>query len=169
MRASPNLARGKMQKHGGQALVEFMLTATFLVLLTVSILEVAEFIYTYGVMADAAKEGVRYAIVHGVNSGSANGPGSGATASSPPCTSGNATTDSAKTGANIDGITSAVTNFAAFSLHSTKSITVFVCYLDASNSLGSRVEVTISYPYQPFFFKWPSVTVFANSAGRIVF
>ena len=153
----------------GQALVEFVLTTIFLVFLVLSVLEVADFIYTYGVMANAAKEGLRYAIVHGVNNGSSNGPGSGGSASSPPCNSTNATTDNAKTGASVDGITSAVTNFAAFSLHSPKSVNVFVCYLDGNNKLGSQVEVSVSYAYQPFFFKWPSVTVFANSAGRIVF
>ena len=159
----------RSRRQRGQALVEFMLSATFILLLTVAVLEMAEFIYTYGVMADAAKEGVRYAIVHGANSGSPNGPGTGAKATTPPCTATNRTADSAKTGASVDGITAAVTNFAAFSLHSTKSMNVYVCYLDASNSISSQVEVTVSYQYQPFFFKWPSVKVFANSNGRIVF
>lgn len=158
----------------GQALVEFVLTATFLVLLTVAVLEVADFIYTYSVLADAANEGLRYAIVHGVSNGSPDGPGTGGTASSPPCTSTNATTNSAKTGASVTGTTNAVNNFAAFSLHNISSsgsnaTNVYVCYLDGNNKLGSQVEVTVSYPYQPFFFKWPTVTVYANSAGRIVF
>jgi Flp pilus assembly protein TadG len=158
-----------MPKRGGretgQALVEFMLTVTFLVLLTLAVLEIADFIYTYSVLADAANEGVRYAIVHGSSSSGANGPSSG-TAGSPPCNSGNA---ALVTGSSVSGITNAVQNFAAFSLHSASNTNVYVCYFDGNNKLLSRVQVTVSYQYQPFFFKWPSVTVFANSAGRIVF
>jgi len=157
--------RRTVQHQSGQALVEFMLTITFLLLLTVAVLEVADFIYTYGVMADAANEGVRYAIVHGINSGNAAGPSSG-TASTPPCTSSNAASAS-----SVTGVTAAVKNFAAFSLHNVNASgnNIYVCYLDGNNKLNSEVEVTVSYQYQPFFFSWPSVTVFANSAGRIVF
>ena len=47
----------------GQAQVEFVLSI-FLVLLTLlGIFELTMFIYTYSVLSDAAKEGVRYAIV----------------------------------------------------------------------------------------------------------
>lgn len=154
-----------LKEQQGQALVEFLLTITFLVLLTVSVLEVADFIYTYSVMADAANEGVRYAIVHGIDSSSAAGPSSGTT-STPPCTSSNAASAT-----SVTGVTAAVKNFAAFSLHNvnTTGNKIYVCYLDGNNKLNSEVEVTISYQYQPFFFKWPAVTVFANSAGRIVF
>ncbi len=149
-------------------MVEFMLTTLFLVTLILSILEMADFIYTYSVMANAAKEGLRYAIVHGANSGNANGPSSG-TVNTPPCTSSKATT-----GSSVSGVTSAVTNFAAFSIHKistsgSNATNVYVCYLDGNNKLNSEVEVTVSYQYKPFFFNWPSVTLFANSAGRIVF
>jgi Flp pilus assembly protein TadG len=148
-------------------MVEFMLSVIFLVLLVVSILEVAAFIYTYSVLANAAKEGVRYAIVHGGNSGSPSGPGTTVTASSPPCTSSNTST-------SITNVQSRVRDFAAFSLHKisatgANAMNVYVCYLDGDNKLNSLVEVTVDYQYKPFFFQWPSVRVFANSAGRIVF
>jgi Flp pilus assembly protein TadG len=157
----------------GQAMVEFMFATSFLVLLIISMLEVFGFIYTYSVVADAAKEGVRYAIVHGTDSTIADNPGTSATASNPPCNSSNATTDSAVTGASVDGTTNTVKNFAGLSLHSTQSMHVYVCYLDGNNLIGSRVEVAVNYPFRPFFFKswgkWSSLTVFANAAGRIVY
>ena len=53
----------------GQAAVEFMFVAIFLMILTISMIELIMLIYAYSVLADAAKEGVRYAIVHGNTGG----------------------------------------------------------------------------------------------------
>jgi Flp pilus assembly protein TadG len=147
-------------------MVEFMLSTIFLVFLIVSVLEVAAFIYTYSVLANAAKEGVRYAVVHGTNSGIASGPSSVA-ASSPPCTSSNSST-------GIANVQKRVRDFAVFSLHQISTsggnaMNVYVCYLDGNNKLNSQVQVTVDYQYRPFFFQWPSVRVFAHSAGRIIF
>jgi len=152
----------------GQASVEFILTMSFLVFLVVAIFELAIFIYTYSVLADAAKEGVRYAIVHGTNSSASSGPSSG-TATSPPCTSANATT-----GSSVSAVIGQVRNFAGLSFHNNSSsntnLNIYVCYLDGDNKLNSQVEVAVSYAYQPVFgLRWPTVTVFANSNGRIVF
>src|ERR1700740_304628 len=58
----------------GQAQVEFALVVIFLFILVLSILETLFFMHTYNVLADSAKEGVRYAIVHGANNSYAVGP-----------------------------------------------------------------------------------------------
>ncbi|HZP16903.1 MAG TPA: TadE family protein, partial [Terriglobales bacterium] len=65
------------QREEGQAMVEFALVITFVFLLFVSILQMILYMYAYNTLADAAKEGVRYAIVHGTGSGagSCSGPG----------------------------------------------------------------------------------------------
>jgi Flp pilus assembly protein TadG len=150
-------------RESGQAMIEFALSASFLMILVLSMFELFGLIYTYSVMADAAKEGVRYAIVHGVDNTTPSGP-TNTTASTPPCTSGN---NNNGTAANV--ITQ-VKNFAGFSLHDTSNINVYVCYLDGNNKLTSQVDVAVSYPFRPFFgLKWVSVTVNANSMGRIVF
>jgi Flp pilus assembly protein TadG len=158
------MGRNSLQKvraeQGGQAIVEFALTVILLMLLMFAILELSIFIYTYSVLANAAKEGVRYAIVHGTDNGSPSGPSSGA-ASSPPCTA---------SSTNVTNVVNQTKNFAGFSLLSTSNVNVFVCYLDGDNKLNSLVEVSVNYLYRPLFgFNWPSVTVRANSAGRIVF
>jgi Flp pilus assembly protein TadG len=44
--------------------VEFALVVGFLVILVVTILEMSLFLYNYAVLTDAAKDGVRCAIVH---------------------------------------------------------------------------------------------------------
>ena len=53
------------RKQNGQSAVEFAFTIVFVMLLILAAIELTVMIYTYTVLADAAKEGVRYAIVHG--------------------------------------------------------------------------------------------------------
>jgi Flp pilus assembly protein TadG len=148
----------------GQAAVEFALTVSILMLLLVGMLEMTLFIYTYAVLADSAKEGVRYAIVHGGSGTNPTGPGSGTawTTPWPACSSGNSSTAAP--------VVTVVQRYANMSLHGTSTMNINVCYPDGDNKAGSAVEVSVSYLYQPLFgLGWPSVTVYANSAGRIVF
>jgi len=152
-RTSRNLERG-------QALAEFALTIVFVMLLLVAFLELIMMMYTYNVLADSAKEGVRYAIVHGGDTGVAAGPTSGGT-NTPPCT----TSDT-----NVGTVQTQVKNFAALSLHDTSAMTVNVCYFDGDNQPPHRVNVVVRYGYQPFFgLGWPTITVNAAAAGRIMY
>jgi Flp pilus assembly protein TadG len=151
----------KRTKRGskGQAAVEFALTIVFVMILIIAAIEMILLIYTYSVLADAAKEGVRYAVVHGYGVGVANcsGPGNGATA----CTD--------STGSNVINV---VKTYASASFHDSNAVAsnTAVSYLDGSSVAPSRVQVTVSYPYQPIFgLGWPTVTVYAASEGRIVF
>ena len=140
----------------GQAQVEFALTVVFVFLLILGSLEMIVMIYTYSVLADAAKEGVRYAVVHGTGVGAAcSGPGGGGIT----CT--DATADNVKT---------TVTKYTSYSFHNSSAMTVTPTYPDASSVAPNRVRVTVSYPYQPIFgLGWPTVTVNAAAEGRIVF
>jgi Flp pilus assembly protein TadG len=143
----------------GQAQVEFALTVVFVILLILGSLEIIVLIYNYSVLADAAKEGVRYAVVHGTGVGHDNcsGPGGG----------GITCTDS--TGANV---VTAVTNYAAGAFQNTPALAsgVSVTYQDASSVAPNRVRVTVSYEYQAIFgLGWPTVTLNAAAEGRIVF
>jgi hypothetical protein len=142
-------------KSRGQAQVEFVLSILFVMLFTFGMLELVLLVYTYNVLADSAKEGVRYAIVHGTDSASCSGPGGG----------GVSCTDSS--GANVQAT---VQQYAQYSFHSTSAMTIAVSYPDSSSAPPSRVQINISYPYEPFFgMGWPTVTVNAAAAGRIVF
>ncbi len=60
-----NFLRSARRGEAGQAAVEFALTIVFLMLLIVGFVELIMMLHTYNVIADSAKEGVRYAIVHG--------------------------------------------------------------------------------------------------------
>ena len=138
----------------GQAAVEFTLILLFLVLFLLGFLEIVVLLYTYSVLADSAKEGVRFAVVHGSLSSSCNGPGdTGVT-----CDAGAA------------GVISAVKKYAAYSTHSTGAMTITPTYPDSSSKPSSRVRVVVSYPYHPFFgLGWPTITVNAAAEGRITF
>jgi len=144
MSLAPHL-RSLRTRQYGQAAVEFAFVVVSLVILMVSILEMTMFIYTYVALTNAAKEGVRYAVVHGASAATPSGPGSSA------------------------NVVSAVQSFANASLHRLSSDNISVTYPDG-NSPGNAVQVTVSYPYKPIFgLRWASVTISANSVGRIMF
>lgn len=58
----------------GQASVEFALVVVLLMVMILSMLEVILLMHTYNTLADSAKEGVRYAIVHGTGNSTPSGP-----------------------------------------------------------------------------------------------
>ena len=67
-------ARIAKTRQRGQALVEFAFVLVFWVVMVIAIIEMVLFMHTYNVLADSAKEGVRYAIVHGTNNSVPCGP-----------------------------------------------------------------------------------------------
>ncbi len=134
----------------GQAQVEFVLSILFLLIFIFGIFEMTMFVYTYNVLADSAKEGVRYAIVHGSDSSNASGPG---------CAD--------SSGTNVQAV---VNNYAEYSFHDVSGMTVTTKWPDSSCVAPSRVRVTVSYPYKPLLnLGWPTVTVNAAAEGRIVY
>ncbi|HZQ19564.1 MAG TPA: TadE/TadG family type IV pilus assembly protein [Terriglobales bacterium] len=148
----------------GQALVEFAMVIGFLVIFVVGILEMSLFLYNYAWLTDAAKEGVRYAIVHGASGSNPAGPTgtSGTSSSWSQCTNSNSS--------SAPSVASAVKTFAAASLHNISSMNVYVCYPDGNNNPGSGVQVSVSYPYSPLFLtNWATIPISASSVGRIQF
>ncbi|HEV2728965.1 MAG TPA: TadE/TadG family type IV pilus assembly protein [Terriglobales bacterium] len=149
------------RREHGQAAVEFALMVVFLMLLIVGFFELIMLGYTYNVLADSAKEGVRYAIVHGTDLDAAHCSGPGTTATTPPRTCADAT------GNNVQN---AVTKYAKYSLHDTAAMTITPTYVDGSSAPPNRIRIVVSYPYQAFFgLGWPTVTVRAAAEGRIMF
>src|SRR5713101_6221969 len=101
------------EPESGQAMVEFMLVITVVFILFVSMLQTILLLYAYNTLADAAKEGVRYAVVHGTGIGTSLCSGPGTIASVTPAVT---CTDSA--GSNV---VTTVTNFAGVSFQSLSS------------------------------------------------
>ena len=137
----------------GSMLIEFALSVWTLFVLTFLIFEFCMAIYTYSVLGNAAREGIRYAIVHGTDSASCSGPGSGC-------------------GDNGgDNVKTVVRGYAAVSFHDLTGMTVTPSWPDGTSTPSSRVKVTISYPYVSYLnlpgFNSPTMQVTAE--GRIVF
>jgi Flp pilus assembly protein TadG len=156
------MRRMSNHKEKGQAQVEFALTLVFVMVLILSAIELTVMIYTYSVLADAAKEGVRYAIVHGTGVGASycSGPGG----ASP---GGGSVTCTDSAAANV---TTTVSKYTSLSFHDSSAMTVTPSYPDASSAAPNRVRVTVKYHYRPIFgLGWPTMDVYAAAEGRIAF
>ena|SRR3989442_598144 len=154
----------KRHSEKGQALVEFALTLVFIMVFILSIIELIMFIYTYNVVADSAKEGVRYAIVHGADMASAQQVGPTCPC---PAIDGDPGTGVVKTAAQL-----------SFRNVSGTAMTVNVDYNPDNANPGGKVcnkapclvRVRVTYPYHWFFgLGWSTVNVYANAEGRIAF
>lgn len=161
----------ELRRQHGQATIEFALTFLMVFLLFLGMMEMILLVHTYNVLADSAKEGLRYAIVHGSGNSQKSGPAC-------PCPD---IDGPAAPSAAVPGYGSGygvVRTFAQLSLHdvSAKKMTVTADYnpngdngANACDDPGCLVRVTISYPYAAFFgFGWPTITVNAAAEGRIV-
>ena len=134
-------------------MVEFLLSLMLLMILVFFCFEMFMMVYSYNVIADAAKVGLRMAVVSGSNSASPAGPASGATSD---CST------------NVSGIQNIVRNYALATFHDVSAMTVNVCYLDGNNAPPSRVQVRVHYVYRPYFKLPLTPTINAAAEGRIV-
>ena len=163
-------------RQSGQAMVEFMLVVIFVFLLFVSMIQMILLMHAYNTLADSAKEGVRFAIVHGTGFGSGcSGPGSVNLTPSVSCSD-----TSLNCATHCDNVVNAVTHFTAVSFQNVSSSNVTVSYDPSSANTnntnfgaacsqpGCAVKVTVSYTYTPLFgFSWPSFTLNAAADGII--
>jgi len=140
----------------GAVQLEFILSFLTVMFLIFGMWEMIMVMHTMNVLSDAAKEGVRYAIVHG-GGGSTNCSGP-----SPPagCTS----PDPAA--ANVAAV---VRDWAKLSLHDISAITITVTYPDGQIVSPSRVRVEVAYAFVPYTALNIRPTLRAAAEGRIVF
>ena len=136
----------------GTMIVEFALSALIGLTLMLGIIEVSSLLYTYNVIGNAARDGLRYAVIHGTDSGLCSGPSSGCADS---------------TGANIVTV---VQNTAQYSFHDVSRLSVTPSWPDSSSAPGSRVKVQVTYTYVPYVhIAGLSPQISTVSEGRIVF
>lgn len=150
------MIRHWQHRERGSSLVEFVLSFSVIIFLVFWMFEMIMIMYTYSTMTGAAKEGVRYAIVHGSN---------------------NPTT--------VDAVRSRVQEFANMSLHDVSGMTIQVHYFKSNGSEHTasdggpltstsavsppdRVSVTVAYPFIPYIrLPWAVPTIHASAQGRI--
>jgi hypothetical protein len=136
----------------GSAQVEMAFSYGIFFLVMAGIIQFCMVVYTYGVYAEAARVGVRYAVQHGTDSGSCSGPSTGCVDSS---------------GANV---VSATNHYAAQYVTTIAGMTVRASYPDSSSAPGARVIVNVTYTYAPFFMYTGFNQAFQiSSQGRILY
>ena len=148
-----------MRKRAGlgeraQALVEFAIVGLVFFIVVFGMIDVGRAVWNYNTLAQATREGGRYAIVHGELSSDPSGPGS--PHYTPP-------SEDVK-------VAEAVQQFAA-GLDESR-LTVEAEWPDGSNELGNRVKVTSHYSYAPIFgglLGLPSVTLTSSSTMEIAY
>ncbi len=115
----------------GSALVEFALVALQLCIAMFGVVEFGRMVLVTTTVANAARTGIRYAVVHG----------------------------GTRTGTGVDGpsgpgstaeIETNIRRYAGVGLLDTSQLVLDITYPDGNNSPGSRVQVTVRYPYNPF-------------------
>ena len=141
------------RRESGQALMEFALVGIIFVILVFGVIDVGRAVWNYNTLAQATREGTRYAIVHGAASSDPSGPGSSYFV--PPDSD--------------TKITEAVETFA--SGLDISQLTVLAEWPDGANNPGSAVKVTSQYTYEPMFdlFGIVSFTMTSSSTMEITY
>jgi Flp pilus assembly protein TadG len=149
-----NRIKGRWKLEEGSTLVEFALVAFSFIMLLMGVVEMGRMLLVYTSIANAARAGTRYAIVHG---GERTGTGiDGPSGPSCPCTQ----------------VEKVVTSFASAGLVTTSNMTITVEYPDGTNTAGSRVTVKVLYPFDPligYFSPMLGITMGTISEGIVTF
>ena len=106
----------------GQALVEFALVIPLVLLVSVGLMDAARAVWQYTELALAAREGTRYAIVHGAGSVLASGPA-----------------------ANDAAVKAQVLRYTI----GVPSVTVVSTWPKGTNNRGDSVQVDVTAPFAP--------------------
>jgi Flp pilus assembly protein TadG len=138
-------------RQAGQTLVEFSLVAVLTVMVFLFVVETARMLLVYAAVANAAHEGVRYAIVHGStrSTGAAQNEASGPSA-------------------NPAQVLTVVKNFAGIAPLTTSLLVVSVTYPGSSNAPGQTVNVSVVYPYNPLITYFPATIRLGSAAQGVI-
>jgi Flp pilus assembly protein TadG len=133
----------------GQALVEFAFVAPIFLLLLFAIIDFGRYVYYVQILNNAAREGTRYAIVHGSNSFTPTGPG-----------------------ADDPTVEAVVRDYAVGVIGGTAVLDIDSTWgtppNPPSNNRGSRVTVTVSYAFDPLIPIVPIPPITINGESTLV-
>jgi len=152
----------RRRSEAAQALVEFALVAPIFFLLLFALIDFGRYVYYVQILNNAAREGARYAIVHGANGLPSSGPPAPGTASSDP------------SGANV---VSTVKNYLTGVIGQSTALTVNVCWQPANgvggacsgdNSRSTPVQVTVDYQFRSVIPIVPIPPITVQGASTLV-
>jgi Flp pilus assembly protein TadG len=138
----------------GGALIEFSLVVSMLMFILFGVVEISRMLLVYAAIADAARAGERYAVVHGHD----RSGGTGADGESGPAN-------------NPTQVLTVVKDFASTGLLTLSNSNITVTY-SPSNTPGSVVTVKVVYTYTPlvgYFNTSLEVPLGTTSQGVITF
>jgi Flp pilus assembly protein TadG len=154
----------------GQAMVEFALIAPLFFFLLFSIIEFGRAVYYIQMLNNAAREGARYAIVHGSRSLANSGP-------LPAADIADGKTPADPTGSKVVAATKAAAIAIIDSTANSFAVDVRWCandgniadcpgtYGDGDNGRNQTVKVTISYTFQPMIAGVVPLPTFTMTGG----
>jgi len=145
-------SRPKAARARAQAIVEFALVAPLFFLLIFSIIEFGWYVYQVQSINEAAREGARYAVVHGSTSLCPSGPMPGAV-----------TNWCDPTGAKVEA---AVSNYAVGI--APRNLTFSTLSWAPNNGRGSIFSVVVQTTYHPLIPLVPLPTITIEGASTLV-
>jgi Flp pilus assembly protein TadG len=140
----------------GQALVEFALVAPIFFLLLFGLIDFGRYVYYVQILNNAAREGARYAIVHGAKGIPRTGP------------------PDDPTGASVK---STVKNYLTGVIGQSSALTVDVCWdtkngvgpaCSGDNSRGTPVSVNVTYQFRSVIPIVPIPPITVQGASKLV-
>jgi Flp pilus assembly protein TadG len=147
------LESGSYTGRRGQALIEFSVVVLLMVIMLLFVVEMGRMLLVYTTVANAARAGVRYAIVHGSSRAVGTTPNN---ASGP--------------GSNPAQVVKVVSNFAGAAPLTISLLVITVTYPSGSNAPGQSVNITVVYPYDPLTTYFSKAMRLGSAAqGVIVF
>ena len=129
----------------GSTLIEFSIVSLLLFTVVFATIEFNRMLLIYTAVANAARAGARYAIVHG-NSRSGTG------------------VDGASGPGSTSQVVTVVQTYAGASPLNPSRLTINVTYPNSSNAPGSLVRVAVSYAYDPF--TWSTLPLAVNLGSQ---
>lgn len=150
--------KAKNNSERGAELIEFAVVSFMLFFVFFAVVEFGRMALVYTGLADASRIAVRYAITHGVDRGLTCSSGGGC-----------GTTDGSATAAQICGAAGVVSNYAMLTNSATLAANCTVT--NPGGTVGSTVQVKVTYPYDPWFGLLPlgKVPLASTSAGVITY
>jgi Flp pilus assembly protein TadG len=125
----------------GQALVEFAVVGIMFFVMVFGMIDLVRAVSNYNTLAQATREGTRYAIVHGSDSVDPSGPGDDL------------------------AVQDAVKKFGS-GLNASQ-LTIQATWPDGGNAPGSHVKVSSQYSYEPMFGFFGSLSIPLTSSSTM--
>jgi Flp pilus assembly protein TadG len=142
--------RKRKSAQRGATLIEFALVTLLLMIILFAGIEFNRMVLVYTALANSARVGVRYAIVHGSDRTTTAG------------------SDPASSQSDPTAVVTKVKQFASVGMLDTSALRVDVVY-PVDNKPGSLVKVKVTYPYDPWVVLPLHVNLTSATQGIIVF